>query len=591
MESGNEGDEIILLALRSLECKIPDDIKTVGELTPEIIVEVLARSLWLISEGEIKFSVQLPTNIASRHRICTNVATKVKELGFTGDCGYNQLLYPVEAQTRNLMTWIVQRLPRTDEERAEEVLGANALLNKRVITSLLAWRQVQWRLPHCATGTPMRNIYHRQPVVTVSSKKLSDPDIRTVFRGTAAEKVAVEPSIFERHSLERLKDATLEIDLADLDATEGTANSKAGRINAIVKDAISAARGGGLESGDLRASQLSMSLQDLIASIGNESSHDGSKLERGTRFTHASEFSQEQRVSLGAVNTSNYLNASLAGLNAEDAAIRRAKLEQEEKERAEELENMDRRIQAKQEKVEALQRQESNASSKIRQLESELAALLTEGEQLEKEIIIKRKVLEMLPNAAENISKLQGICGANAKRLMQLAQEWETHRRPLVEKLRDLKSKKMQRRNRCRQMVEEMKKCREEMVGMSQDLKEKQLRAQALSEELTKLPKNINRSIYTHRIMDIIASIGKQNIEINKITSDIRDIQKSINSSTLTLQRADAVAEELIYSVRGNISFFSSCCLILTQILFFTSLFRRQTALVVIRPWSRRTGC
>jgi hypothetical protein len=61
---GNEGDEIVLLALRSIECMIPDQVKSVKELTAEMIVEVVARSLWLISNGEVKFSVQLPTNIA-----------------------------------------------------------------------------------------------------------------------------------------------------------------------------------------------------------------------------------------------------------------------------------------------------------------------------------------------------------------------------------------------------------------------------------------------------------------------------------------------------------------------------------------------
>jgi ABC-type bacteriocin/lantibiotic exporter with double-glycine peptidase domain len=38
--------------------------------------------------------------------------------------------------------------------------------------------------------------------------------------------------------------------------------------------------------------------------------------------------------------------------------------------------------------------------------------------------------------------KLQIICGNSAKRLMQLAQEWEGHRRPLVEKLREAKNAK-----------------------------------------------------------------------------------------------------------------------------------------------------
>jgi hypothetical protein len=86
------------------------------------------------------------------------------------------------------------------------------------------------------------------------------------------------------------------------------------------------------------------------------------------------------------------------------------------------------------------------------------------------------------------------------------------------------------------------------MVRMVQDIKEKQERAQVLSEEMSKLPKNINRNIYTHRILDIISSIAKQNKEIDKIVSDIRDIQKTINNNSSAVSRADAVAEELIFS-------------------------------------------
>jgi small-conductance mechanosensitive channel len=35
---------------------------------------------------------------------------------------------------------------------------------------------------------------------------------------------------------------------------------------------------------------------------------------------------------------------------------------------------------------------------------------------------------------------------------------------------------------------------------------------------------------------------------VEKITCDIRDLQKSISSATATVQRADAIAEETIYS-------------------------------------------
>ena len=87
---------------------------------------------------------------------------------------------------------------------------------------------------------------------------------------------------------------------------------------------------------------------------------------------------------------------------------------------------------------------------------------------------------------------------------------------------------------------------------MVADLKEKQDRAQALKEELDKLPRNINRNLYTFRIMDIIAQVVKQNKEIEKIVSDIHNVQKDINQSNASLARADAIAEEKIFSAASS---------------------------------------
>lgn len=113
---------------------------------------------------------------------------------------------------------------------------------------------------------------------------------------------------------------------------------------------------------------------------------------------------------------------------------------------------------------------------------------MNQGETLESEILIKKKTLELLPSAVENIGnlivsfdymghdlspitsqllqpffdlilhtwlkrsdnihnircigKLQDLCAQGAARLLQLAQEWETHRRPLIAKLRSINSKR-----------------------------------------------------------------------------------------------------------------------------------------------------
>lgn len=110
MEQGTEGDEIILFSLTQIGCQL-ENLKSLNQITAEVLYEIVSRSLVLIT-GDEKYSTPLPKSIASRHRICTDVAAKIKELGFSPECGYNQLLYPSPAPTRILLTWLIQKLPR-----------------------------------------------------------------------------------------------------------------------------------------------------------------------------------------------------------------------------------------------------------------------------------------------------------------------------------------------------------------------------------------------------------------------------------------------------------------------------------------------
>jgi hypothetical protein len=461
------------------------------------------------------------------------MATKVKSFGYTGDFGYNQLLYPVESQTRQLVTWLVQKMPRSEDDRTEEVLGANALLNKRILTSLTSWKQ-PWRLSCCAAGVPPRNCYLSNPLKTfhVDGKFAT----KAIFQKCSDNTTSPESSIFEKHCLEIVADKLYESRLEkgfDEDENSARDQERKEQLRTYVRNAMSSAKsqfsmaqqGGGAGFGPgagfaKQADLLSKSLPDLISSLmegagGGGSSGNGSQGSmRGTRFMHAAEFSEETSATIGGGATTRRFNraegmaAAAAGMDAEEALSAKARQELEEKARAEEIENLRAELSRKQGVMETFERQEANMASKVRQLESELDALNHESETLEREVMLKRKTLEMLPSAAENIGKLQMICGASSKRMLQLAQEWEVHRRPLVDRLRLIKKAKSQRKLRCKAMVDEVKKMREDMVNMVQELKDKQEKVEMLLDEKTKLPKNINRLIYTHRIMDIISSIG-----------------------------------------------------------------------------------
>ena len=99
-KEGNEGNEIFFYSLRQSFASfydypvIPASIESVGSITADVLVEILIRALQIITGNKEDLPVKLPQNIAARHRICTFIATAIKENGFIGECGYNQLLYP-----------------------------------------------------------------------------------------------------------------------------------------------------------------------------------------------------------------------------------------------------------------------------------------------------------------------------------------------------------------------------------------------------------------------------------------------------------------------------------------------------------------
>lgn len=82
------------------------------------------------------------------------------------------------------------------------------------------------------------------------------------------------------------------------------------------------------------------------------------------------------------------------------------------------------------------------------QLTAAVAAEKSKTPELERLYLVKKKTLEMLPNAAKHIADLQKICAASAAKLVKLAAEWEVHRRPRIEAIRQHKQSKSLRKVR-----------------------------------------------------------------------------------------------------------------------------------------------
>ncbi|KAH1187939.1 hypothetical protein KIL84_009461 [Mauremys mutica] len=165
----------------------------------------------------------------------------------------------------------------------------------------------------------------------------------------------------------------------------------------------------------------------------------------------------------------------------------------------------------------------------------------------EETLQVKSRALELLPQAENNLAKLQLLVEGSAQRLVLLAAQWETRRGPLVDQYRHLRAARHSRQLESTRRVSEIQALHERGRSAATEAQRKEELCRQLLTELESLPKDVSRAAYTQRILEIVGNIRKQKEEITKILSDTRALQKEINGLSGKLDRTFAVTDELVF--------------------------------------------
>ncbi|MPC91327.1 Coiled-coil domain-containing protein 22 [Portunus trituberculatus] len=132
----------------------------------------------------------------------------------------------------------------------------------------------------------------------------------------------------------------------------------------------------------------------------------------------------------------------------------------------------------------------------------------------------------------------------------RLQQQWNAHREPLSEQLAHLTMEMEDKKKNKEKILENIGSLRDKMKAMVQEASRKESAEAQLKEQVEKITKDVNRSVYTKRIIDISAKVRKQKQEIDRVLADTRTIQKEINILSGKLERTFTVVEGTAYKVR-----------------------------------------
>ncbi|XP_074603086.1 coiled-coil domain-containing protein 22 homolog [Brevipalpus obovatus] len=197
---------------------------------------------------------------------------------------------------------------------------------------------------------------------------------------------------------------------------------------------------------------------------------------------------------------------------------------------------------------------------KIEELESELKSL--QEKLLSSQNAIKSQNLsisEAETKLKSETAALEAI-DADIKDLKQLKEEiqleeeefksyqeqWEEISGPLLERLEKVKNEAENKNRRKNDLTRELATIKESMTSKLNEIDEKD----SLIEEMKKKMRDDlppNRDFYTQRIIELVNNVKRQDNETSKVLFDIRQLQKSINSTTGKVQRSYAITDEMIF--------------------------------------------
>jgi len=541
---------------------IPDEVSSIREFTTAMIVAATSKCLRMIKD-DLQIPSVLPASMSSKFRLGTTLATACQEVGYRGEIGYQTFLYSNEAEIRKLFMFLVENLPKESSESASEPLGSSVMLNRRISAELSKRLAKPWTPSFCKkdniswSGTRPR-VWHREGARSLRrfhacplripeglgdlTKKI--PKEVKAYYSSIVPFITTQPACRQDVAPSVLEENAVAVTLANEWENEWNQSGLASRLS---KEEYLAQKRERLEKkikqhlqSELQRANLNAAanadLNDIVSSLSDRASGTGAH-SKGSRFTRTEQlqFAQDEQKA-----------AAMAGLSEEGPP----KVDTEEemrKKREEELEALQSKLGELNASIEHNETEIKKTLAGIQQTNEQISTQKSKHSEQEEVYKVKKRTIDLLPDAENNIAKLQSVVDASAQRLVNLAQQWEKHRAPLIDQYRELKQLNANRVSEAQKQLEEIKSLREKMKEVADEARGKEDLYKQLVVEYETMRKDVNRSAYTRRILEIVGNIKKQKEEINKILIDTKDVQKEINQLSGKLDRTFAVTDELIF--------------------------------------------
>ena len=303
-----------------------------------------------------------------------------------------------------------------DDIRTQEKLSSTALLNVIVAGKLRDSKEKAWHHPNCFYGVPPRIFYDMSSLRTLDlDLNLDRPGILDIYKNCAQVGTSAASTILQDHTLEVIRELGSISQLESNFDTTSTAHD---------------------------SHSLKVGL-DLTCSEKREKS---TKIQ-GYELSKLSEMKGSQRCGEGDWDWSALTRFEKpvspdSAITFEDHTAHYLRKLEEETLKIKEIEVLQEIVQSFMTKFHLIEKNYIEGKFELNQIENNLIELYRQSDHLEGEVMIKRKTLELMPFAVENIELLSNKCAKATEKLVEMNLKWDIYKEPLEKELIERMSEK-----------------------------------------------------------------------------------------------------------------------------------------------------
>uniref|UniRef100_A0A452S9V1 Coiled-coil domain-containing protein 22 n=1 Tax=Ursus americanus TaxID=9643 RepID=A0A452S9V1_URSAM len=560
-----EADRILIHSLRQAGTAVPPDVQTLRAFTTELVVEAVVRCLRVINPAVGSgLSPLLPLAMSARFRLAMSLAQACMDLGYPLELGYQNFLYPSEPDLRDLLLFLpnpgaagpaLGPTPPSHSQAAAPPGGTPQLTSMLLVPTLApsgrsgVWLPShQWPPPQFIMealillshqGSAAQKPFHTTRLVMPELSSRGEPrEFQASPLLLPAPTQVPQPagrvaSLLERHAIQLCQHTGRDrpgdedwVHRAPRHPTQEDTRAQRQRLQRHLAEHLRQTWG---RPG---APPQARDLGELLQAWG-AGARSGTP--KGSRFTHSEKFTFHLEPEVQAAQV-----CDVPATSQRPEQDTRAAQEQELESLREQLEGVNRNI----EEVEANMK---TLGINLVQVETERRQSELSTVEREQALRLKSRAVELLPDGAANLAKLQLVVESSAQRVIHLAGQWEKHRVPLLAEYRHLRKLQDCRELESSRRLAEIQELHQSVRAAAEEARRKEEVYKQLVSELETLPRDVSRLAYTQRILEIVGNIRKQKEEITKILSDTKELQKEINSLSGKLDRTFAVTDELVF--------------------------------------------